>query len=370
MFCVDVGANCGYFTALMAGLVGGRGRVVAVEPNPDMVRALKQTIATNRWGSFVSVSDRAVWSKSGLGKELAFSSEDMGGGSVQVSDSTPARPQRVTVTTITLDDLLVRWPKVDLIKIDAEGAEVEIWRGMQRTLARNPKCVVAMEVSNLRGYQGGAFYREIEAAGFPLAEVIPTGDAMPTGPYELSLSRTPGTWTMLWLSRDRSTLEAGRPYRDELREFYRRREAEHRPSDSRYPAGLLAKLSVDLESAEVMEGENLRGRILARNIGTAVWLPARAGPGTGGVGVVTLRAKLLDPDGTEVDREFHKCSLTPDDGWPVAPGEMVEREIEIPCPPRGEHILEFDLVAEGVTWFAANGSEVARAVVQVQARTA
>jgi len=48
---IDVGANCGYFTALFASLVGSAGRVWAWEPNPDLARDLRESIRLNGYGS-------------------------------------------------------------------------------------------------------------------------------------------------------------------------------------------------------------------------------------------------------------------------------------------------------------------------------
>ena len=47
---------------------------------------------------------------------------------------------------ITLDRLCDDWPRLDLVKIDAEGAEALVWNGMQKTLMQFPHAAVVMEL--------------------------------------------------------------------------------------------------------------------------------------------------------------------------------------------------------------------------------
>jgi hypothetical protein len=72
------------------------------------------------------------------------------------------------VETITLDEATSAWPRVDFIKIDAEGAEEGIWRGMHRTLERNPDITIIMEVNSVKYREPRAFIRSILDAGFTL----------------------------------------------------------------------------------------------------------------------------------------------------------------------------------------------------------
>lgn len=77
----------------------------------------------------------------------------------------------VEVETVTLDTLTADWPHVDLIKIDAEGAEEAIWRGMHKTLERNQGIMIIMEMKCSRYDDLQAFVREIRKAGFPLRHI-------------------------------------------------------------------------------------------------------------------------------------------------------------------------------------------------------
>ena len=85
----------------------------------------------------------------------------------------------VEVETTSIDSLTRGWPRVDLIKIDVEGAEEAVWRGMQETLARNPDVVVILEVNTARYEDPRRFFAELERGGFPLRYIDHDG-ATPT----------------------------------------------------------------------------------------------------------------------------------------------------------------------------------------------
>jgi hypothetical protein len=87
---------------------------------------------------------------------------------------------------------------VDLIKIDAEGAEPEIWEGMQQTLLRhNP--IVVLEFSPARYKDAAGFARAIEAAGYPLATIDPDSRIVPSSIE--ALANMSEDLTMLWLEK-------------------------------------------------------------------------------------------------------------------------------------------------------------------------
>src|SRR5262249_15341184 len=73
--------------------------------------------------------------------------------------------------TVTLDGITADWPRVDLVKIDAEGAEESIWHGMRTTLERNQGITVIMEMVCSRYANPQAFLREIQEAGFLLRHI-------------------------------------------------------------------------------------------------------------------------------------------------------------------------------------------------------
>jgi hypothetical protein len=81
----------------------------------------------------------------------------------------------VRVPGLPLDALGER---ADFVKIDVEGAEAEVWGGMQRLLERNPTVTVLLEFSGRRGADPAALLRDI-AGRFPLAELRVNGTVAP-----------------------------------------------------------------------------------------------------------------------------------------------------------------------------------------------
>lgn len=136
MTAIDVGANVGALSLVMAHAVGPQGRVIAIEPGTDSLRWLRRNVAHNQAGN-VTVVNVAAGAQTGrrsfhLHQDLAPSSfydypEVQWRGTVDVDQK-------------TLDELCPG--AVDLIKIDAEGAELEVLQGASRLLASGPRLVV------------------------------------------------------------------------------------------------------------------------------------------------------------------------------------------------------------------------------------
>ena len=153
----DIGANVGFFTVLAARLVGPGGRVVAFEPLPENVAALNHNIALNQLDN-VTVIDAAVGAATGtaglvLADEPTWARLSPRAG--EAGSAPPARetngraggsgapaapsPAAIEVRLVSVDELLAAGalPPPTLVKIDVEGAELEVVRGMRATLRRH-----------------------------------------------------------------------------------------------------------------------------------------------------------------------------------------------------------------------------------------
>lgn len=168
-YCIDVGANHGYYSVLMASAVGELGRVLALEPNPKLARLVNQTLEVNGFRSWASASAKAASSQAGGTIRLMVPTGQTGHATM-MRDATET-DEVFEVETVTIDQLTQDWPQVNFIKIDAEGAEQVIWEGMRETIRRNPEIVVVLEFSAVRYAGAREFLQEIIDEGFKLRYV-------------------------------------------------------------------------------------------------------------------------------------------------------------------------------------------------------
>ncbi len=144
MTVLDIGANIGYFTLLAGRAVGEQGRVHAFEPEPRNLWFLRHNVSLAGHG-WTRVVDKALWNSAGT-MRLRTEEEFCGGHSLIGGDDPALDADRfVEVQTLTLDEYLGDDLHVDVIKMDAEGAEPWIFEGMTRTLAANPRLRILME---------------------------------------------------------------------------------------------------------------------------------------------------------------------------------------------------------------------------------
>ena len=195
-FAVDVGANLGYYTLQLADAARDGGAALAVEPAPRMTALLERTLIVNGF-THVQLERRAASDVSN--RTVALVLED-GYANATIARAPSPGERTVDVETVTIDDATGDWPRVDFVKIDAEGAEEAIWEGMGRTIERNPDLTIVLEVNPLRYADPSAFNARIEDAGFPLQYIDYDGRVVPTTAAEVVSPRGPLDW-MLYLTR-------------------------------------------------------------------------------------------------------------------------------------------------------------------------
>lgn len=138
---IDVGANLGWFTVIASRLVGPNGHVIAIEPDPINLSLLKENVSRNYCAN-VSIVMAAAGDKETTA--LLFRSPDNQGDHRLAASSD--RPDCVEVLVAPLDELISKLVKrVDMIKIDTQGSEAAVVRGMQDTLRSNPTARVVFE---------------------------------------------------------------------------------------------------------------------------------------------------------------------------------------------------------------------------------
>lgn len=181
--CVDIGTHKGFFTLLMARLVGARGAVLAADPDPRAYRAVSANVAANGFAHArvhqVAVGDAPGTCTFQLTSQLGWSSRFP-------NAMAAARViEQVTAETVTLDELLARegLPRpgsaLTFVKIDAEGSEPLILRGMQRALDQHrPILHLELNVDSLRaaGETAATMAAPLVERGYSIYEIVWTRD--------------------------------------------------------------------------------------------------------------------------------------------------------------------------------------------------
>lgn len=139
----DVGANVGLFTNMMSRRVGESGRVRAFEPNPPVFQDLKRIVTLNQLNN-VDLYPVAASDQQGVAVFNQILSGDVNREASGLILGAESLASAISVTTTTLDVITAANDKPpSLVKIDVEGAEFQVLRGMRQTLASyHPKLVI------------------------------------------------------------------------------------------------------------------------------------------------------------------------------------------------------------------------------------
>ncbi len=196
MTVLDIGANLGYFTLLMADLAGPAGRVLSFEPVPHMAERLRRSVHVNGFAATTQVHELALDDHEGEAmmfvpptepKNAHFSPVSGREGEVNV------RLQRADRIEGTLD--------ADFIKIDVEGSEERVWLGMEGILQRNRPLTVFLEFTAARYASAEKFLNSILSRGFALYRVDYFDAGVVPTTREAVLAAPPGEDQMLVLVR-------------------------------------------------------------------------------------------------------------------------------------------------------------------------
>jgi FkbM family methyltransferase len=197
---IDVGANHGYYTLLLADLVGPGGKVQAFEPNPRLAELLDQNIALNGFWHVAEAKAAAISDEDGVTARFVVPLRDPKNAHFVrpeqhlPADLDAARLAVHDVPVVSLDEAVPG--RADFLKIDVEGAEEAVWRGMQRLIARSPGVAIVMEFNPYRCRDARGVLAEM-AARFPLREVTFAGVAVPCAAEDVLTRRED---TILYLS--------------------------------------------------------------------------------------------------------------------------------------------------------------------------
>ncbi|MCK4792772.1 MAG: FkbM family methyltransferase [Desulfobacteraceae bacterium] len=170
MVVVDVGANVGIYTLIAASNVGNNGRVYSFEPTPRIFGILENNVNMTIYKTRVILFQKAVTDLNGAMVKLAVSMSCSRNNSLYFDEEDGDRFEFVDVESVTLDSTLVSEKSIDIVKIDAEGAEPKILAGMRRIIKQNPQILVFLEFAPTHFKKSGValldFVNQISEYGF------------------------------------------------------------------------------------------------------------------------------------------------------------------------------------------------------------
>jgi FkbM family methyltransferase len=154
---IDIGANIGYFTLILARLVGDKGKVFAFEPEPTNFALLRKNVEMNGYKNVVLVQ-KAVSDKNELTK-LYLSESNKGDHQMYKTDD---QRSSIDIESITLDHYFEeKDKKVDFIKIDIQGSEHRAFKGMADILSKNNSIQILTELWPYALEQNGSSVDEV-----------------------------------------------------------------------------------------------------------------------------------------------------------------------------------------------------------------
>ena len=168
MTVLDIGAHVGYYTLIMAKRVGMEGKVIAFEPNPVVRKIIEQNVDRNSY-SHVVISPYALFSKEGYG---------LLNGRDNLNSCLRPQPTKTdgSASIMVFDRLkkVMGIDKVDFLKMDVEGAELDILFGMQELLEKyHPVMVIEVHVDGLIQFQHSEseVHEYIQSFGYTMEEI-------------------------------------------------------------------------------------------------------------------------------------------------------------------------------------------------------
>lgn len=177
--CADVGAHLGYMSLLLARLTGPTGRVIAFEASPRNARVAARNIRLNRLRGRVRLVPSAVTDGASATVDIFPRHRASGEWSVDADyarreELEPRALSAVTVPATSLDAEFTNG-RLDLVKIDVEGAEGFVVAGMTELLRRDPAPIIVLEFHRPIGW---AAVEQLRAASYRFETLA--GASLPT----------------------------------------------------------------------------------------------------------------------------------------------------------------------------------------------
>ena len=180
MTCLDVGGNIGYYTLLESKIIGDKGKVIVIEPSPQNFQHLKKNLKIQN-AKNVDAYNFAASDKNGEVNFLVYR-ESNGSFTIPDGEETDIPGDIIKVPAKTMDTFLeeLNIDHVDFVRMDVEGYESHIIRGMINTIKKS-KPMFQIEVhASILGKEGTKkFLKEFQKHGYEAKYYIPRDIDLP-----------------------------------------------------------------------------------------------------------------------------------------------------------------------------------------------
>lgn len=145
----DVGAHIGQYTLVASQAVGATGQVHSFEPDPDTYKWLQRNARLNRLNN-VQLTPMALSNESGIRQLYLATSQSIGCNSLSPPSNYSGNTCHIECTTVDAYVEMKGIQRVDLIKVDVEGAEGSVLQGASSLLRSENKPIIIMEFEEAR----------------------------------------------------------------------------------------------------------------------------------------------------------------------------------------------------------------------------
>lgn len=179
MIVLDIGANEGFYTLLASKKVGENGKVISFEPSQRELKRLNLHLKINDCKNVV-IEPLALSNEETNTELYVCLGEGTGCNSLRPPNvSDPIKKVKVNVTTLDNYLNLHKLEKIDFIKVDVEGAELNLFKGAKRSLEMF-RPIIMCEIADIRtrpwGYKSEEIIKVLEEVGYIFFKILPEGN--------------------------------------------------------------------------------------------------------------------------------------------------------------------------------------------------
>lgn len=165
----DVGANIGYYSLLFDSVLDG-GFIDAFEPLPPVIKLLKRNIILNE-DTNITVHPYAVMDSTD-NIDLTLPDD----GNIGMATVANQSGDKFTVSSKPLDEIYAQGSIPDVVKVDIEGAELDLVRGGEHTLNEIDVLILEMHPQYVSQLEISQLFKRLSAARFTETTIVETGE--------------------------------------------------------------------------------------------------------------------------------------------------------------------------------------------------